>query len=73
MDALPELSLTFDQSNTTALHSASSQGHTEVVKFLMEKNGNLVTIGKSNKKTALHSAARNEHLVLVKVLLIKET
>ncbi|WOG85192.1 hypothetical protein DCAR_0104380 [Daucus carota subsp. sativus] len=69
MDALPELSLTFDQSNTTALHSASSQGHAEVVKFLMEKNGNLVTIGKSNKKTALHSAARNEHLEVVKVLL----
>ncbi|KAL1834208.1 hypothetical protein ACET3Z_003859 [Daucus carota] len=73
MDALPELSLTFDQSNTTALHSASSQGHAEVVKFLMEKNGNLVTIGKSNKKTALHSAARNEHLEVVKVLLSKET
>ncbi|KAL8136022.1 ankyrin repeat-containing protein At5g02620-like [Apium graveolens] len=73
MDALPELSLTFDQSNTTALHSASSQGHTEVVKFLMEKNGNLVTIGKSNKKTALHSAARNEHLEVVKVLLSKES
>nr|XP_017253237.1 PREDICTED: ankyrin repeat-containing protein At5g02620 [Daucus carota subsp. sativus]XP_017253238.1 PREDICTED: ankyrin repeat-containing protein At5g02620 [Daucus carota subsp. sativus]XP_017253239.1 PREDICTED: ankyrin repeat-containing protein At5g02620 [Daucus carota subsp. sativus]XP_017253240.1 PREDICTED: ankyrin repeat-containing protein At5g02620 [Daucus carota subsp. sativus] len=73
MDALPELSMTFDQSNTTALHSAAAQGHTEVVKFLMEKNSNLVTVGKSNKKTALHSAARNEHLEVVKVLLSKET
>ncbi|KAL8149816.1 hypothetical protein AgCh_006729 [Apium graveolens] len=73
MDALPELSMTFDQSNTTALHSAAAQGHTEVVKFLMEKNCNLVTIGKSNKKTALHSAARNEHWEVVKVLLSKET
>ncbi|CAK9147212.1 unnamed protein product [Ilex paraguariensis] len=72
MEALPELSMTFDQSNTTALHAAAAQGHLEVVNFLLGKNSNLATIGKSNGKTALHSSARNGHLEVVKALLSKE-
>ncbi|EEF37338.1 ankyrin repeat-containing protein At5g02620 [Ricinus communis] len=73
MEANPELAMTFDSSNTTALHSAASQGHVEVVNFLLEKgSSNLVTIAKSNSKTALHSAARNGHLEILRALLIKE-
>lgn len=72
MEALPELLMTFDSSNTTALHTASSQGHVEVVKFLLEKGSTLATIARSNGKTALHSAARNGHLEIVKALLSKE-
>ncbi|KAA8518845.1 hypothetical protein F0562_016381 [Nyssa sinensis] len=72
MEALPELSMTSDQTNTTALHTAAAQGHIEVVNFLLEKNSSLATIAKSNRKTALHSSARNGHLGVVKALLSKE-
>ncbi|XP_059667773.1 ankyrin repeat-containing protein At5g02620-like [Cornus florida] len=72
MEAFHELSMTSDQTNTTALHTAATQGHVEVVNFLLEKNSNLATIAKSNSKTALHSSARNGHLDVVRALLSKE-
>ncbi|XP_054778273.1 ankyrin repeat-containing protein At5g02620-like [Prosopis cineraria] len=71
-DAIPELSLTVDMSNTTALHTAAAQGHIEIVNFLLDKGSNLITISKSNGKTALHSAARNGHVEVVRALLNKE-
>ncbi|KAM7264643.1 hypothetical protein ACFE04_002326 [Oxalis oulophora] len=72
MEAMPELSMTFDLSNTTALHTASSQGHIDVVNFLLETGSNLAAIAKRNGKTALHSAARKGHVEIVKALLHKE-
>lgn len=73
MEANPELAMTFDSSNTTPLHTAASQGHVEVVKFLLERgSSNLVSIAKSNSKTALHSAARNGHVEILKAILSKE-
>lgn len=71
-EAIPELSMTVDLSNTTALHTAAAQGHIDVVNFLLDKGSNLVSISKSNCKTALHSAARNGHVEVVKALLNKE-
>ncbi|URE08503.1 Ankyrin repeat [Musa troglodytarum] len=73
LNALPELSLTVDLSNTTALHTAAAQGHIEVVNLLLEADKSLALIAKSNGKTALHSAARNGHLEVVKSLLRKES
>lgn len=72
MEAHPELSMTVDMANTTALHTAATQGHKEVVHFLLELEGSLATIARSNGKTALHSAARNGHLEIVQALLSKE-
>ncbi|XVF76567.1 hypothetical protein PTKIN_Ptkin13bG0276100 [Pterospermum kingtungense] len=72
MEASLDLSMTIDSYNTTALHTAASQGHTEVVNFLLEKGSNVAAIAKNNGKTALHSAARNGHLEIVKALLSKE-
>ncbi|KAK9280701.1 hypothetical protein L1049_014399 [Liquidambar formosana] len=72
MEALPELSMTVDVSNTTALHTAAMQGHIEVVNYLLESGSSLATIARSNGKTALHSAARNGHVEVVKALLEKE-
>ncbi|MFQ6641724.1 hypothetical protein Gotur_016378 [Gossypium turneri] len=72
MEANLELSMTFDSYNTTALQTAASQGHTEVVKFLLGKGSNVAAIARNNGKTALHSAARNGHLEIVKSLLSKE-
>ncbi|WOL14861.1 ankyrin repeat-containing protein [Canna indica] len=72
LNALPELSLTVDLSNTTALHTAAAQGHIEVVNLLLEADNSLALIARSNGKTALHSAARNGHLEVVKALLRKE-
>ncbi|XP_061366673.1 uncharacterized protein LOC133309842 [Gastrolobium bilobum] len=72
MEAIPEISMTVDLSNTTALHTAAAQGHIQVVNFLLENGNNLVTIAKSNGKTVLHSAARNGHVEVVKALLSRE-
>ncbi|KAF5751497.1 putative ankyrin repeat-containing protein [Tripterygium wilfordii] len=72
MEAHPELSMTVDLSNTTALHTAATQGHIEIVNFLLEAGSSLATIARSNGKTALHSAARNGHLEVVKAFLAVE-
>ncbi|KAK6126129.1 hypothetical protein DH2020_040107 [Rehmannia glutinosa] len=72
MEAIPQLLATADQSNTTPLHTAAAQGHTEVVVFLLERNSSLATIARNNGKTALHSSARNGHVEVVKALLSKE-
>lgn len=64
--------MTYDTSNTTALQTAATQGHIEVVKFLLESGSGLAAIARSNGKTALHTAARNGHLAVVKALLEKE-
>lgn len=72
MEAIPELSMTVDQTNTTALHTAAVHGHIEVVSFLLENGCSLVSIARNNAKTALHSAARKGHLDVIKALLRKE-
>ncbi|KAI4300174.1 hypothetical protein L6164_033582 [Bauhinia variegata] len=72
IEAIPELSLTADQSNTTALHTAAAQGHIELVNFLLDKERNLVTIARSNGKTALHTAARYGHVEVIRALLTRE-
>ncbi|GMH22158.1 hypothetical protein Nepgr_024001 [Nepenthes gracilis] len=71
-EALLELLMTTDPSNRTVLHTAASQGHTEVVNFLLERNNNLATIARNNEKTSLHSAARNGNLEVVEALMSKE-
>lgn len=71
-EALPELLMTTDLSNTTALHTAAAQGHFDVVDFLLEKKSSLANIARNNGKTALHSAARNGHLNVVESLMNKE-
>lgn len=68
-EANPDLVMTTDPLNTTALHTAAAKGHIEVVNFLLEKGNGLVAIARSNCKTALHSAARNGHVEVVKALL----
>ncbi|CAL9244326.1 unnamed protein product [Arabidopsis halleri] len=73
MEEHPELSMTVDLSNTTALHTAAAQGHVEVVEYLLETAGSsLAAIAKSNGKTALHSAARNGHAEVVKAIVAVE-
>ncbi|KAM0875563.1 hypothetical protein ACQ4PT_036689 [Festuca glaucescens] len=72
LQALPELSMTVDASNTTALNTAATQGHMEVVRLLLEVDGSLALIARSNGKTALHSAARNGHVEVVRALLEAE-
>ncbi|KAK2643788.1 hypothetical protein Ddye_018983 [Dipteronia dyeriana] len=74
MDAILELSMVCDSLNTTALHTAASLGHIEVVNFLLEKGSSVsvVTIAKSSAKSALHSAARYGHVEIGKSLLSTE-
>ncbi|PKU75757.1 Ankyrin repeat-containing protein [Dendrobium catenatum] len=72
LNAIPELCMTVDLSNTTALHTAAAQGHIEVVNLLLEVDSSLALIAKSNGKTALHSAARGGQLEVVQAILSKE-
>lgn len=69
----PELAMTVDLTNTTALHTAAMQGHVEVLNFLIEAESSLITIARSNGKTALHSAARNGRLEVLKTLLAADS
>lgn len=69
----PELAMTVDLTNTTALHTAAMQGHVEVLNFLIEAESSLITISRSNGKTALHSAARNGRLEVLKTLLAADS
>ncbi|KAI0520113.1 hypothetical protein KFK09_007584 [Dendrobium nobile] len=72
LNAIPELCMTVDLSNTTALHTAAAQGHIEVVNLLLEIDSSLALIARSNGKTALHSAARGGQLEVVQAILSKE-
>ncbi|RLN42323.1 ankyrin repeat-containing protein [Panicum miliaceum] len=72
LQALPQLSMTVDASNTTALNTAATQGHMDVVRLLLQVDGSLALIARSNGKTALHSAARNGHVEVVRALVEAE-
>ncbi|KAI9072244.1 hypothetical protein K1719_045793 [Acacia pycnantha] len=72
LHSFPNLAMTTDLSNSTALHTAAIQGHIEVVNLLLESDSNLAKIARNNGKTVLHSAARMGHLEIVKALLDKD-
>ncbi|KAK4489081.1 hypothetical protein RD792_004875 [Penstemon davidsonii] len=64
--------MTTDATNSTALHTAAAQGHTNVVNLLLDIDSNLAKIARNNGKTVLHTAARMGHLEVVKSLLDKD-
>ncbi|GAB4858869.1 hypothetical protein Ancab_010346 [Ancistrocladus abbreviatus] len=68
IEAYPDLSMTYDASNTTALQTAASQGHKEVVNVFLKLGSGLATIVSSNGKIALHAAVRNGHSEVMKTL-----
>lgn len=68
----PNLVMTTDSSNSTALHTAAAQGHIDVVHLLLETDPNLAKIARNNGKTVLHSAARMGHLEVLKALVSKD-
>ena len=70
--AFPALDMTTSTSNSTALDTAATQGHIDIVNLLLETGANLVKIARSNGKTALHSAARMGHIEVVKSILRKD-
>ncbi|KAA8532176.1 hypothetical protein F0562_006682 [Nyssa sinensis] len=72
LNSFPNLVMTTDPSNSTALHTAAAQGHIDVVNLLLEADSNLAKIARNNGKTVLHSAARMGHLEVVKSLLSKD-
>lgn len=72
--SFPNLVMTTDSSNSTALHTAAAQGHINVVNLLLETEtgSNLAKIAKNNGKTVLHTAARMGHLEVVRSVLSKD-
>ncbi|KAL6971855.1 hypothetical protein U1Q18_031540 [Sarracenia purpurea var. burkii] len=69
----PNLVMTTDSSNSTALHTSAAQGHIDVVNLLLETDSNLAKIARNNGKTVLHTAARMGHVEVVKSLLSKDS
>ncbi|KAK9087849.1 hypothetical protein Syun_030243 [Stephania yunnanensis] len=69
---IPELAMTTDSANSTALHSAAGLGHIEVVNLLLETDKDLCKIARSNGKTVLHTSARMGHLEVVRALMSKD-
>lgn len=61
--------MTTDSSCTTALHTAATLGHIDVVNLLLKTDSHLAKIAKNNGKTALHSAAQMGHVEVVKSLI----
>ena len=57
-----------DKSGRTALHWASISGHTEIVKFLLEKGAN-IQAETGSKMNALHGAVEGGRIDTVKVLM----
>uniref|UniRef100_A0A5B6YPT2 PGG domain-containing protein n=1 Tax=Davidia involucrata TaxID=16924 RepID=A0A5B6YPT2_DAVIN len=72
LNSFPNLVMTTDPSNSTALHTAAAQGHIDAVNLLLEADSNLAKIARNNGKTVLHSAARMGHLEVVKSLVSKD-
>lgn len=73
LQSFPNLVMTTDSSNSTALHTAAAQGHIDAVNLLLETDSNLAKIAKNNGKTVLHTAARMGHLEVVKSLQRKDS
>ena len=59
-----------DNAGYTALHVAALQGHSEIVRFLIDK-GAKVNVAANNGDTPLHDAAENDHGTLVQFLLAR--
>ncbi|TMX04191.1 hypothetical protein EJD97_010829 [Solanum chilense] len=72
LHSFPNLVMTTDSANSTALHTAAAQGHLDVVNLLLEIDSNLAKIARNNGKTILHTAARMGHLEIVRSLLSKD-
>ncbi|KAK9289202.1 hypothetical protein L1049_017676 [Liquidambar formosana] len=72
LHSFPNLVMTTDLSNSTALHTAAAQGHVDVVNLLLETDSNLAKIARNNGKTVLHTVARMGNLEVVKSLLSKD-
>uniref|UniRef100_A0A6P3ZKS5 ankyrin repeat-containing protein At5g02620 n=1 Tax=Ziziphus jujuba TaxID=326968 RepID=A0A6P3ZKS5_ZIZJJ len=72
LHVFPNLAMTTDLSNSTALHTAAIQGHVDIVNLLLETDSNLAKIARNNGKTVLHSAARMGRLDVVRSLLSKD-
>ncbi|XP_057491379.1 ankyrin repeat-containing protein At5g02620 [Actinidia eriantha] len=73
LQSFPNLVMTTDTSNSTALHTAAAQGRIDAVNLLLETDSNLAKIARNNGKTVLHTAARMGHLEVVKSLLRKDS
>ncbi|GJX88447.1 ankyrin repeat-containing protein [Tanacetum coccineum] len=71
MEARPELSMTTDISNTTFLHTTTTQGNIDLMNYLLEIESSRASIARSNWKTTLHPASRNGHHRVVEALLEK--
>ncbi|KAI3697164.1 hypothetical protein L6452_29971 [Arctium lappa] len=72
LNSFPNLVMTTDSSNSTALHTAAAQGHIDVVNLLLDADSNLAKIARNNGKTVLHTAARMGHLEVAKSVLSKD-
>nr|GEY29098.1 ankyrin repeat-containing protein At5g02620-like [Tanacetum cinerariifolium] len=55
LSSFPNLVITTDSSNSTALHITSVQGHVDVVNLLLDAYSNPAKIAKNNGQTVIHN------------------
>lgn len=72
LQAFPSLAMTTNSVNATALDTAATQGHIDIVNLFLETDASLARIARNNGKTVLHSAARMGHVEVVTALLNKD-
>ena len=68
LDQGAEISATDEWMKQTALHKAASQGHVEIVEYLIEKGADVLLLDGVDM-TPLHLAARDGRIRVAKVLL----
>ena len=64
--------MTTNSVNATALDTAATQSHIDIVNLLLDTDASLARIARNNGKTVLHSAARMGHMEVVTALLNKD-
>lgn len=69
LQAFPALAMTTNSINATALDTAATQGHIDIVNLLLQMDASLARFAKNNGQTALHSAVRMGHVEVVTSLL----
>ena len=72
MMQVADLNAVSPEDKWTALHFAANEGHTEIVKDLIDRNGIEIDSLTNQQRTALHIAAARGHTEICKLFIEKQ-